>query len=336
MSFVLPIARRRWLPALAFGVACGAQAAAPVDPMAWLQRATQASRNASYAGTYVHTNGERTNTVRVTHVNVGGDEHERIEPLDGPPHEIVRRNDEMFCYFPDAKTVRLDRRINAQFFPSIFRASAEQIGASYKVELGKTERVLGYDCQWIKLQPRDNLRFAQRLCAEVGTGLIVRAKAMNADNKVVEQYTFTELRLGNQVGRADAKSIFQARVKRWTTDAQPRDEAAKAADTGWKVGQLPTGFRKVAELKRAFPGRDQPVSQLIFTDGIASLSVFVEANPAPGRTPETSSEDGTTAFYARPMGGHLVTVLGEVPLAAARQVGLGVSRNEEANTARRP
>ncbi len=319
-------AMRRWLPALAFGVACGVQAAPPAaDPLAWLNRAVQASRNASYAGTYVHTNGDRTSTVRVTHVMVGGEEHERIEPLDGPPHEIVRRNDEMFCYFPDAKTVRLDRRINAQFFPSILRGAPESLAASYAMSLGKTERVLGYDCQWINLEPKDAMRYAQRLCAEVGTGLVVRAKSLNSLQQVIEQYTFTELRLGNQVARSDAKSIFQARVKRWTTDAQPRDEA-RTVDTGWMVEKLPRGFRKVIEIKRSFPGRAVPVSQLIFTDGIASLSVFIEPMGTPARTAEASSEEGTTTFYARPMGDQLVTVLGEVPLAAARQVGQSVAR----------
>jgi sigma-E factor negative regulatory protein RseB len=106
---------------------------------------------ASYAGVFVHTNGDRISTVRITHVNAGGDETERIEPLDGPPHEIVRHNEEMFCYFPDAKTVRLDRRITAQFFPSILRGTPESIAKSYDVKLGKSERVLGYDCQWIRL-----------------------------------------------------------------------------------------------------------------------------------------------------------------------------------------
>ena len=57
----------------------------PTDALGWLQRATEAARNASYAGTYVHSNGERTSTIRITHVTVNGDEHERIEPLDGPP-----------------------------------------------------------------------------------------------------------------------------------------------------------------------------------------------------------------------------------------------------------
>jgi sigma-E factor negative regulatory protein RseB len=316
----------RWIPALALGVACAAQAApGSEDSLGWLQRAVQAARTTSYAGTYVHTNGDRTSTVRVTHVSNGGDEHERIEPLDGPAYEIVRHNDEMLCYFPDAKTVRLDRRVNARYFPGILNGTPESIAASYDVKLGKVERVLGYDCRWIRLDPKDSMRYAQRLCSEVGSGLVLRAKTLNDALQVIEQYTFTDLKLGSHVARSDVKSIFEARVKRWITDAQPREEA-KSVETGWAVPNTPAGFRKVTELRRTLPGRSQPVSQIIFSDGLASLSVFVEANSAPSRTEEASSEDGTTAFFVRPMGEFLVSVLGEVPLATAQQVARGVAR----------
>ena len=315
----------RWIPALAVGLACGSQAAPGNDPLAWLQRAAQASRTASYSGIFVHSNGDRTSTLRITHVNVGGEEHERVEPLDGPSYEIVRRNDEMFCYFPDAKTIRLDRRITARFFPSIMTGEPAAIAASYEVKLGKSERVLGFDCQWIRLEPKDGLRYAQRLCSETTSGLIVRSKTLNEQKQVIEQYTFTELKLGPHVARSDVKSIFEARVKKWITDAKPRDEA-KSVETGWAVTNPPAGFQKVTELRRTMPGRDQPVSQIIFSDGFASLSVFVEPQGAPRRTDEASNEDGTTTFYVRPMGEHLVTVLGEVPLATAQQVGRSVAR----------
>lgn len=315
----------RWIPALALGVACAAQAAPGADPVAWLERAVQASRATSYSGTFVHANGDRISTVRISHSLVGGDEQERIEPLDGPHYEIVRRNEEMFCYLPDAKTVRLDRRVSARFFPSVLSAPASALAATYEVKLGGTERVLGYDCQWIRLEPRDALRFAQRLCSEVGTGLVLRSKTFNDRQQVLEQYTFTELKLGPHAGRTDLRSIFEARVKRWTTDAQPREEA-KGADTGWTVTNPPPGFRKVNELRRALPGRPQPVSQIVFSDGAATVSVFVEPNGPPIRTDEESSEDGTTTFFVRPMGENLVTVLGDVPLAAAQQVGRSVAR----------
>lgn len=314
---------RRMLPALALGFACGAHAA-PDDPLAWLQRAARASRQATYEGTYVHTNGERTSTVRITHLNNGGEEHERIEPLDGNPLEIVRRNDEMFCRFPDAKTVRLDPRITNRFFPAILAAPAETIAVSYDVALGKSERVLGHECRWIRLDPRDELRFAQRLCSEVATGLILRAKILDAQRQVIEQYTFTDLRLGPHVARSDLKSVFRARNRQWISDGQPRDEAA-TAESGWSVAP-PPGFRKVAELKRTLPGRGHPVSQIVLTDGAASVSVFIEPNGSPPRTTEASSVDGTTAFFVRPHGEQVVTVLGEVPLATAQLVARNVAR----------
>ena len=316
---------RRWLPALALGLACQAHAAGSIDAQGWLKRAVQASRNVSYAGTFVHTNGDRISTIRVTHVMNGGDEHERIEALDGSPYEIVRRNEEMFCYFPDAKTVRLDRRVNARFFPSLFRASADVIAASYDVRLGKTERVLGYECQWLRLEPRDAQRYSQAVCAEVGTGLVVRAKTYNEQKQVIEQYTFTELRMGPQAARNDLRSLFRARNRQWISDGQPRDEAI-ATDSGWIVQKLPVGFQKIAELKRSLPGRPSPVAQLVYTDGLATLSVFVEPNATPPRAAEAGSEDGTTTFFVRPIGEHVVSVLGEVPPATAQQVARSVQR----------
>jgi sigma-E factor negative regulatory protein RseB len=315
---------RRLIPALALGVAYAAQAAPGSDPLAWLQRAAEAARSSSYGGTFAHSNGDRTSTVRITHVNVNGEEHERIEPLDGPPLEIVRKNDEMFCYFPDAKTVRLDRRVTPRFFPAILSPTPGAITASYDVKLGATERVLGFDCQWIRLDPKDNLRFAQRLCSEVNSGLVIRAKTFNEQNQMIELYTFTDLKLGREVAKGDVRSIFEARVKRWITDAQPREEA-KSVDTGWSVASPPAGFQKVTELRRTFPGRSQPVSQIIYSDGLASLSVFIEPN-VPPRIADSSSEDGTTTFFQHPIGDNLVSVLGEVPLLTAQQVGRSVAR----------
>ena len=314
---------RRWLPVLVLGAACGAHAGPPSDALGWLQRAMEAARKASYSGTFVHTNGDRISTIRITHINTNGDEHERIEALDGPTYEIVRRNDEMFCYYPDAKTVRLDRRINARFFPSLFRAPADVIAQSYDVKLGGMEHVLDYDCRWILLEPRDAMRFPERLCSETGTGLVVRAKTLGLHGQVIEQYTFADLKVGPRVARGDVKSLFEARVKQWITDSQPREEA-KGVDTGWAVDKLPAGFRKMTELRRTLPGRPHPVSQLIYSDGLASLSVFIEPNGAPKRTTESSSEDGTTTFFARPMGDQLVTVLGEIPLTTAEEVAASV------------
>jgi hypothetical protein len=120
------------------------------------------------------------------------------------------------------------------------------------VKLGKTERVLGFECQWIQLQPRDDMRFAQRLCSELSTGLIVRAKVLNLQKQVIEQYTFTDLRIGPQATRAELKSLFRAAAASGSaTASRATRPPAPTPDGRWPA---PAGFQKVAEFKRTLPG----------------------------------------------------------------------------------
>ena len=316
------------LPLLALGACLPAWASAGADPVTWLQRAADSARTLNYAGTVMHLSGERTATTRITHIAVDGAEHEKIEALDGPRREIVRHNDEMQCFYPDAKTIRVDRRVTARFFPSLLSGPAQELGEHYRLHLGKVERVVGRDCQWIHLDPKDALRYAQRVCAELASGLLLRAKTLGAKHHVLEQFAFTDLRLGASVSRSELKSTFHAQSKDWRRDSQPLNEA-KRVSTGWSVAP-PPGFRLVGEMQRTMPNRAQPVSQLVLSDGLATMSVFVEPMTNAPRTAEAASEDGALSVFVRPMGEHLVTVLGEVPPAAALQVGRSVTRNDAA------
>ncbi|MBK8323418.1 MAG: MucB/RseB C-terminal domain-containing protein [Betaproteobacteria bacterium] len=315
------------LPWLALaGAALPAVAAPGNDPLAWLQRAADSARTTTFAGTVVHMTGERTSTSRITHIFLSGSEHEKIESLDGPRREIVRHNEDLQCYYPDAKTVRLDRRVTARFFPAVVAGPVASIAENYTVKLGEVERVLGQDCRWIHLDPRDALRYAQRLCAELGSGLVMRARTLSRKGQVIEQFTFTDLRMGPHVSRGEVKSTFYGQSKDWRTDTQPRDEV-KEVDTGWTVTALPPGFRKVKEMARRMPGRDKPVSQIVYTDGVASFSVFVEPVAAGARVAEsTQTEEGDLSVFVGPVGESQVTVLGEVPPATAQQVGRSVAR----------
>ncbi|EFK96292.1 sigma E regulatory protein, MucB/RseB [sediment metagenome] len=241
----------------------------------------------------------------------------------------MRHNEEMQCFFPDAKTVRVDRRVTARFFPSLVSGTPQAIAEQYHVKLGAVERVLGKECQWIHLDPRDALRFAQRLCAEIGSGLLMRAKTLGPGQQILEHFTFTELRLGPQVSRSELKSTFHAQSKDWRRDNQAGVDTRPAA-TGWQVANPPPGFRLVSELQRQFPNREQPVSQLVLSDGLATMSVFIEPMSSPARTAEATNADGALSVFVRPMGENMVTVLGEVPPAAAQQVGRSVARQPAA------
>ena len=134
-----------FLPALALLASVPAAADPSIEPLSWLQRAAASARQGNYAGTIMHVQGERTSTSRMTHLVVAGIEHERIESIDGPRREVIRKGDQLQCFYPDAKTVRIDRRVTARFFPSHFAGPVEAIVEGYELRMGGIERVADRD-----------------------------------------------------------------------------------------------------------------------------------------------------------------------------------------------
>lgn len=315
---------------LASGIATPLQARQlPVgDPAALLQRMTDAARTLNYSGTFIHSNADTTTTSRITHLYDRGDEWEKIESVDGPRQETIRRNEEMYCFQPDSKTVRVDRRMTGKFFPSLVSGTPEIVLANYRLRLGKVERIGGHDCQWVILEPKDALRFLQKLCAEVQTGLLMRAKTLNERGQIVEQFSFTELLMGKaamrDAGLGHIKSRLAQKEPGWLTD-DTAQKSVKIGDTGWTVPSPPTGFRLVTELKRAMRGKAEPVSHLVFSDGVAAISVFIEPLGTKSTGFSRAAEEGMVSYAMRLVGNHQVTVLGEVPVTTAQNLANGVS-----------
>jgi sigma-E factor negative regulatory protein RseB len=295
-------------------------------PLEWLDRISRAARELPYTGVFVHQAADGTTaTSRITHVvDRQGVEHEKLELMDGPLTEIIRRDQELTCYRPDSKTVRIDRRATGRFFPSLLSGSASSIAENYRVRLGQVERIAGFDCQWVVLEPKDALRYMQKLCAELGTGLLLRAKLFNERNQVIEQFAFTQLDVSRPVPRQELKSRYE-KLQGWLKDYAVK--STKDSDTGWSVANLPSGFKKVMEMTRSLVGRPQPVSHLVYSDGVLNVSVFVESvQNAPNSVTSVLAEDGPTSLAMRAVSDYQVTVMGEVPLATVQSIADGVSR----------
>ncbi len=300
--------------------------AQPKNVNEWLDRMAKSARELPYTGVYVHQTTDGSTTSRVTHlVDKQGNEHEKLEMLDGPLFEVVRRNEEMYCYHPDQKMVRVDRRATGRFFPSLVTGSPATITENYKVKLGAVERVAGHDCQWVTLEPRDGMRYLQKLCAELGTGLLLRARLYNEKNQLLEQFMFTQVDVSGGVSRQDIRSRWE-KSPGWQKDYSVKD-SLKSADTGWQVGNLPAGFRKVMEMVRNLTGRKEPVAHLVYSDGLLNVSVFVEPNGGNNvQASSRSSDDGPISVAVRPLADFQVTVMGEVPVGAVQAIADSVSR----------
>ena len=279
------------------------------ESLSWLRKIHDATQKLSYSGTFVYQNGARSETSRI--VRYG--DIEKVEIMDGVPREIVRTKDTVRCYLPGSKVVKVDRRTE-RGFPALVPDRIGALTRHYDVSLGETRRIAGYDCRAVVLTPKDNLRYGYRLYADKASGMLLRAVTVDTNGEPVEQFTFTELKLGG-VTRDMVKPSHASRS--W------RVEDADAAPTrlaGWGLSSELPGFQKVVELKRRL-GDSRSAGQVVYSDGLAAVSVFIESlegRSDPVRTGLASM--GAIHIYTREVANHMVTVVGEAPAASVQRI----------------
>ena len=299
------------------------------EAQAWLKKIQAAAQKLNYSGTFVYQQGSQMRTSRITHLLEGKNEIEKLEILDGKPREYVRNNDEVTCYVPETKTLLVEKRITQDVFPAILAANPSDLAEFYTVRKGEMGRVAGYECQAVVLEPKDNLRYGYKLWAEKNTGLLLRAQTLNEKREVVEQIAFTQISIGD-LDRSRVKPSF-SNTSSWRVENAVTSQASLS---GWTVKSLPPGFKKIREVKRmvsdvptsaalgANATNTQPnqreVSQMVFSDGLAAISVFVE--PGSQSKTEGSMQQGALNIVGKRQGDFWLTIVGEVPSAAIRQV----------------
>lgn len=282
----------------------------------WLKKIQSAARQVNYAGTFVYQEVNEVRTSRITHLFDGKNELQKLEILDGKFREYIRVNNDVNCYVPDAKLILIEKNARSEVFHSVLPANfADQI-SNYILKNGELGRVAGYDCHSLTLEPKDNLRYGYKLCAERETGLLLRAQVINDRNEVVEQITFTELIIGN-IEKSRVKSSFP-NTTGWRVE---HATASKEQATGWQVKWIPPGFKKMREMKRMAgdeAAEQRGLVQIVFSDGVAGISVFIE-NAGPTRS-DGSAQQGAINVISKRRGEYLLTVVGEVPAAAVKQI----------------
>lgn len=302
---------------LLWGGVCGAQtqSAAP-DAVALLRKIYQATEKLSYTGTFVYQQGERSETSRITRVSGPGGDVERVEVLDGVPREIVRTRDTVRCYLPESKTVKVERRIDQRAFPGMLPEQISELARHYTISRGASLRVAGRDCEAVVLTPNDELRYGYKLWADVKSGMLLKARTFDRRGRTVEQFTFVQLSIGS-VPRDRVRPRHA--VKTWRIE-DAAVAPANLAVAGWSMPDELPGFHKVAEVTRQL-GAARPVGQMVFSDGMAAVSVFIESitgrNEAVRPGP---SSVGAFHIYTRKVADHVVTVVGEAPAASVQRI----------------
>lgn len=302
------------------GIGCAncASVEAGDDAMAWLGKIATASRQINYSGTFVYQHGRQIETSRIAHWADPSGEYEKLETLDGPPREFIRNNDNVTCYLPESKTVVIEKR-TARQFPALLPEQLTGISDNYIVKKGELDRVAGFDCQVIVLESRDNLRYGHKFCADLASGLPLRARTYSEKNEMIESFAFTQLTIGNSVTKDMLKSRYAGKSQTWRVDKSALEKSESFADSGWMLKPQPAGFKKLTEMTRSIAGRAARVSHIVYSDGLAAVSVFIEPMPTPP-PPAGPTYQGAINIYVKSQADQMVTVVGEAPARTIKQI----------------
>ena len=316
------------LPALfGLGIGAGVALADPLqesEALAMLQKIADAARQLNYAGTFVYQHGDQVQTSRIVHFTDASGEYEKLETLDGPRREIIRNNDEVTCYYLDAKIMRSEKRVARRSFPALLPDQLSALTTYYQIRKSDPERIAGFDSQALVLEPRDGMRYGHKFWAEANSGLLLKARMVNERHNVVEQFSFTQLAIGSGISREMVKPSFSVSFPEWRVDRFAHNLTSNV-ESGWAVKNFPAGFRKIMEMRRSKLGNSIPVTHMVYSDGLAAVSVFIEPMANRTRINEGLSHQGAINIYTRTINDQVVTVLGEAPASTVMQIANSVS-----------
>lgn len=303
-------------------------AASAEDGLALLQRIAQGSRQLTYSGVFVYRSGSRVDTSRIVHSVSDGVEVERIEALDGSPREVLRAGSEVKCFFPEEKLLIIEARSSGRGFPSLLPAGLGSLPEHYAIHGGSTGRVAGVNSRAVLLKPRDEWRYGHEFWMDAASGLLLKATLLGAGGEALESFAFTQVKIGGPLEHGALKPGFdldKVRVQ------QVRTTELRPDDAGWTFRTLLPGFRKVAFMKRQAGAESSAGSEslhVVFSDGLANISVFIEPGGPAGER-EATATLGPVNVYRRQVDEHRVVVMGEVPAIAVRRLGEGIERRRK-------
>jgi sigma-E factor negative regulatory protein RseB len=295
----------------------------------WLERMSESLATRNYDGRYLHVRNSVTQTMRIIHRVEKGKVTERLVSLDGSGREYIRNQNEVVCYLPDRRTVLVEKRTDDRTLMTTVPLYNEQLEANYSIERGAFKKALGRRTQVILVQPRDQYRYGYRLWLDDETAMPLMSQLCDRHGNVIEQIVFAELNFRDRISADAVKPAVSGEGFRWVRQDAQEPRMANV-QLGWSVIRVPSGFRLTGWRLQVIAGSKTPVRHLVLSDGLASVSVFIEP-----RSPQTEAMRGLAkvgaAFaYSRDLDGHQVTAVGEVPAATVEAIAEAVTKEEAA------
>jgi sigma-E factor negative regulatory protein RseB len=293
-----------------------AASAESMKPHDWLNRMGAAVQTTSYEGTVIRIRDGNSEALRVVHTIMDGVVREKVVALEGSGLEIIRNGNEVHCILPDKKSVLVEVWDDQSTLFSTLPSSDIRFGNEYDVAVIGEDRIAGRPTVELAIRPHDAYRYGHRIWLDMETGFPLQTQLISGDGAALEEVKFVDISLNQEIQASALAPSYSTENFLWFT--QPERHSVLNVETAWDSTDLPQGFRAVATHGENLPGNDQPVTHILYSDGLANVSVFIAAQDGEGV--EGASSVGRSNTYSVVVAGHQVTAVGEVPAVTVQQI----------------
>lgn len=305
------VMRERLLTGICLVFVLSTAGAAEVDARTWLERMNRALATRNYDGTFFHLRNGKVETLRIIHRVDKGKVAERLVSLDSG-REIVRNDKELTCYLPDQRRILVEPRQDPGPLLGTLPDFDAAVTENYKLEKLPPAQLLGRKTQVIAVNPNDAYRFGYRLWIDDETALPLKTQLCDERGNVVEQVLFANITLPDSIPMSAVRPQVDVRGLQWVKQPAPTQASAAVVQL-WRAGKVPPGFRLTATNTQLMDGSTSPVAHLVYSDGLASVSVFIETKSPDREQLNGLARVGSAFAFSTTVRGHQVTAVGEVP-----------------------
>ncbi|TVS13753.1 MAG: hypothetical protein EA419_00980 [Wenzhouxiangella sp.] len=308
------------------------------DVAHWLDRMARAVETLSYRGTLVHTRDGQVDTFRIVHRADEDGIRERLYSVDGEPREILRDGHNVRTLLVGDQSLVIQGGIGARLLPNLPPNRLSHPIVAYRMSFSGSDRIAGLPTRVLEIRPRDQFRYGHRFWLEENTGMLLRSALLDHRGNYLQQLSFVEIELGVPISDGELESaLSDEQAREIEIDELVRGQQGSSGElhrATWVPKRLPDGFR-LASTGRGYNSEGQALEHLLFSDGLASFSVYIEARAeADLLTSDRIEAIGPVHIYTGSVDDHQVTVVGEVPSATVAFVARQLQRQPAVSPAR--
>ncbi|WP_426417291.1 MucB/RseB C-terminal domain-containing protein [Aestuariirhabdus sp. LZHN29] len=297
----------------------------------WLSAMNEAYRTLSFRGNLVFQNSQGLNTLSIVR-DLSGEQHRaRMVYLDGSYREVVREG-ELVTFLNTDQVLRFEHD-DTTVTPEQLLERFSALGDSYRSEFVGRDRVAGRAAILVNVVPGDRHRYGYQLWLDEQTGLLLKSLMVDDKGAVLERMQFVSLQVVTAIKPEELRlSIELEQVPEALVTTHRIESRLEFDETdrplNWQVGWVPEGFSLTKRDERRSPVGKHPVDSQMYSDGLASFSLFVELDEENLLSEATDSNGATTAIsrvFRDQQDLYMVTVVGEIPLGTAERIAVSIA-----------